>query len=83
MKIEFEQVAMQINNEEAIDLYYALKREIERSIKEHWINYPLEFEKQSASKLHMLRQLHRIIDHEPFEETLKGFKVLCGLITTP
>jgi hypothetical protein len=64
MNAKFPTTVLELNDTEAIDLYYALKREIERTIREHWVNHPDSYEKNEARRLHMLEQLSRSVGHD-------------------
>lgn len=74
MNVDFESVKLSVDPSEAIDLYYAMKREIEHFIETHWKNCPDSFERGSAQKLDLLRQLSRVIGQEDFATTLAGFR---------
>jgi hypothetical protein len=78
MKTSFPTTTIELSPEEAIDLYYALKRQIEHTIETHWVNYPDSYDKSEARRLHMLVQLHRSVGHDsdPVKE-LREFLVKC------
>lgn len=70
MNVTIKRATFEITDEEAIDLFHALKRDLEYTIDTHWNRHPGVYSKQAASRLHMMRELSRLMHSEMYPSTL-------------
>jgi len=61
MKVTVQDIEMKVTHEEACLIYYALKRDILISIKEHYMYHPDNFERDSHPRFDFLRQIGPVI----------------------
>lgn len=64
MNISFPKTVIELSPEEAIDLYYDVKRGLQHTIDTHWVNHPDSYELNEHRRLHILTQLHRAVGHD-------------------
>ena len=57
MNISYNRIELSITQQEAVTIYYALKRDIERAIKSHWVNHPHAYCQHELPALDMMRTL--------------------------
>jgi len=74
MNINYDKIMIEVNREEAIEIYYALKRGVERAIREHWRNNNADFERQENT-LPLLKTLAPFIGQD-YADELKYFNAL-------
>lgn len=61
---------MEISDDEACDLFHAIKRDLEYTIDSHWVMHPGVYSQQAASRLHMMRELSRLMHSEAYASTM-------------
>lgn len=64
MKTSFPTTVIELSQEEAIDIYYAMKRAIEDTIDTHWHNHPDSYEELESRRLHILVELGRSVGYD-------------------
>lgn len=64
MKTHFPVTVIELSPEEAIEVYYALRRQLEHTIETHWVNHPDSYERSESMRLHLISQLHRSVGHD-------------------
>lgn len=64
MKTTFPNTIIELTPEEAIDVYYDIKRGLESTIDTHWVNYPDSYAHGEVRRLNILYHLNRSVGHD-------------------
>lgn len=73
MNIEFSTVKLELSRDELISVYWALKREILRAIKDHWCNHPAIF-RTEEHRLKILVPISVLLGLETQEQLMAEFE---------
>lgn len=59
MKVEIPIIKLELNREESWELLFCIKRELERTIETHWVNFPDTWERNESMKIQAIDILNR------------------------
>lgn len=75
MNVEIKRASFEVSQEEAIDLFYALRRDLEHTIDTHWCYHPGVYSQQSNAKLQMMRELSRMFGYDQYHATVADLNI--------
>lgn len=76
MKATIPTAVIEISEAEASEIFYALRHNLEATIESHWSFHPGVYSQQAATKLHIMKQLARMLDADLFASTTADLNLL-------